>query len=376
MLQKNFSLFCSALLFAELFTTGLAFAGAPANWEAHNPIHVHIGNAGTSGPQGYTPNQIRNAYGFNLVTGDGFGQTIAIIDAYGSPSAQSDLDTFSNTFLLPLTTIQIAYPQGNPRKTDSGWALETSLDVQWAHAIAPRAKILLVVAKSASFSDLLAAVDYAVTHGAAQISMSWGGSEFSSEISYDSHFNVAGVSFFASSGDNGTGVIWPSASPYVVAVGGTTLNLDSGGNVLSESAWSGSGGGLSAYEIQPSYQATVQSSGRRGVPDLSYNADPNTGFPVYMSTNYQGRKGWFTVGGTSAGSPQVAAMMALVNQLRTSTISSADAAFYSQVGYRDITSGCNSVTVSSLTCAQTGFDYVTGLGSTLANLLIPALTTY
>src|SRR5207247_1098068 len=123
-------------------------------------------------------------------------------------------------------------------RPDAGWALEISLDVQWAHAIAPGADILLVEASTNSFSNLLGAVDVAVARGAQVVSMSWGGSEFSSEASYDSHFNVTGVTFTAASGDSGNGVIYPAASPYVVAVGGTTLPLDSSGNLTgSEVAW-------------------------------------------------------------------------------------------------------------------------------------------
>jgi len=212
--------------------------------------------------------------------------------------------------------LSIVYPQGKPT-SNSGWALETSLDAEWAHVVAPAAKIVVVVAKSSSLSDLLTAVDYAVkTVGAKQVSMSWGSAEFSSETSYDSHFNKSGVTFFASSGDRGAGVMWPAASPYVVGVGGTTLQLDSSGNVISETGWSGSGGGVSAYEAKPAFQNVWQKAGKRSVPDVSYNADPYTGFPVYI-TNYGGSTGWITVGGTSAGAPQWAAQQALVVKVVT-----------------------------------------------------------
>src|SRR5207245_1555224 len=136
---------------------------------------------------------------------------------------------------------------------------EAALDTQWAHAIAPNARILLVEAKSSSGTDLLNAVDYARNRAdVVAVSMSWGGGEFSSEAAYDFHFTSShGVVFFASSGDSGAGAEWPSVSPNVVAVGGTTLSFDSNGNLSWESAWSGSGGGVSAYEPQPGYQSLL-----------------------------------------------------------------------------------------------------------------------
>lgn len=325
-------------------------------------------------PGGVSPAKVRHAYGFDQITGDGTGQTIAIVDAYGSPTAANDLAVFSTAFGLPAAQLKVYYPSGKVNNLNSGWALETSLDLQWAHAIAPKAKLALIVAKSASLSNLLAAVDYAVkTVGAKQVSMSWGSSEFSSEASYDSHFNKAGVSFFASSGDNGAGVSWPAVSPFVVAVGGTTLNLDSSGNVLSENAWSGSGGGISAYETKPAYQNGWQSALTRTVPDVSYNADPYTGFPVYIS-NYNGSTGWITVGGTSAGAPQWAALQALVNSARSTSLSSTDTALYGigsinySNSYRDITVGNNGGF-----SAGGAYDYVTGLGSPWVPVLVPAL---
>ena len=156
----------------------------------------------------YNPTQIRHAYGIDQLTADGTGQTIAIVDAYGSPTLQSDLNTFCGQFGLSSTTVAVYYPQGIPRFGNSGWAQETSLDVQWAHAIAPGAKIVLVVAINSSFANMLGAVDYAVNTVKAQVvSMSWGGSESSAETGngYDSHFNQPGVTFVASAGDSSEG---------------------------------------------------------------------------------------------------------------------------------------------------------------------------
>jgi len=393
-----------AILFLSLVSTSfsssynLAYAqqnanGPPNTWEGHTPIHIK--KAATVSPTGLLPSQIRHAYSFDQLTCSytgtfgntnlcGYGQTIAIVDAYDDPNISKDLSTFSNQFGLPDCTsangcfVKVT-PQGKTR-SDSGWALEESLDVQWAHAMAPGAKIILVEAKSASFSNLLSAVDYAASR-AGQVSMSWGGSEFSSESNYDSHFNKNNVSFFASSGDSGSGTIYPSVSPYVVAVGGTTLNVDSLGNVSSETGWSGSGGGSSLYESEQSYQTNygISNNGKRAVPDVSYNGDPNTGVPVYDSFGYQGSKGWFQVGGTSAGAPQWAALSAIVNNARTTPMSSAsygtDTLLYGAAtgtdyanDFRDIMSGNNGGF-----SAGTGYDFVTGVGSPLSNNLLSYL---
>src|SRR5262249_38894804 len=146
--------------------------------------------------------------------------------------------------------------------------------------------------------------------------------------SYDSHFNRAGVTFFASSGDDGAGVSWPAASPYVVSVGGTTLLLDAAGNVSSETAWSGSGGGISFYLAPPGFPAGWETAPGPAVPAVSYNADPNPGVPVCIG-NYNNQSGWITVGGTSAGAPQWAALWALVNASRGPSLGSANTVLYS-----------------------------------------------
>ena len=369
--------FCTSLLM--LVATSLVASDATGSLA--NPLtqtalpHVHIKRAAKSTPQGYTPNQIRRAYGFDQISAKGAGQKIAIVDAYGSPTIQTDLDTFCTQFSLPKTTIQIAYPDGQPTKTDGGWALETALDVEWAHAIAPSATILLVVAKDASLGSLLKAVDYAVQQGAKQVSMSWGSDEFSSQAWYDSHFNKPGVTFTASSGDDGAGVSWPAVSPYVVGVGGTTLTLDSSGAILSERAWKGSGGGTSFYTLKPSYQTGFQYSRKRMVPDVSYHADPIKGFCLYSGTPYEGQSGWFSVGGTSAGAPQWAALFALTNSSRSSSLTNADTLLYSLgrsqiswIYYRDITAGNNGGYQ-----ATSGYDEVTGLGSPVSYQIVKSL---
>jgi subtilase family serine protease len=324
--------------------------------------------ASLRGPDPLSPSQIIGAYNLDSAAG-GAGTTVAIVDAYDDPTVANDLATFSSYFGLPTANF-VEHKMATSIKVDSGWALEISLDVEWAHAIAPQATILLVEATSNSLTDLLAAVSYATSYtGVKAVSMSWGGSEFSTETSYDSYFSTAGITFFASSGDSGAGVIWPSSSPNVVGVGGTTLNLDSSGAVISETAWSGSGGGVSAYEAKPAYQTNYGLTyARRAAPDVSYDADPNTGVYVYDSTPYQGSAGWWIVGGTSAGAPQWAAIQALGLSANNNNFYQ-DAASSTYASYfRDVTSGSNGYPAGS------GYDLVTGLGSPITTSFTPSTT--
>jgi subtilase family serine protease len=198
--------------------------------------------------------------------------------------------------------------------------------------------------------------------------MSWGGDEFSDELSYDSHFaSKYGTAFFASSGDDGTGVSWPAVSPSVVGVGGTSLELSASGTTLvSESAWSGSGGGVSAYETQPDYQkayAVPKANGMRAVPDVSYDADPASGYAVYKTTG-SSKNGWYTVGGTSAGAPQWAAIYAIGHSASLTAMYGDKASSSTLKFFRDIASGSNG-TCKYYCDARKRYDYVTGLGSPL-----------
>lgn len=383
----------SALLLVGFPVEPTARGERPPLGYARPPIHVK--GYATRGPQGLTPSGTRHAYGFDLISNQGAGQIIGIVDAYDDPNIESDLGVFDSTFSLPACTtsngcFQKIYASGIQPSTSSGWALEMSLDVEWAHAIAPQAKIFLVEAASSSFTDLLQAVDLAVQNGASVVSMSWGGGDSQLETAFDTHFAINGVTFVASSGDSGSGVEYPAASPDVVGVGGTTLNLDRSGNYVSETAWNGSGGGQSAYENEPSYQATYPIPNDpnvvRGVPDVSYDADPNTGFAVYDSIRYKGQKGWFQVGGTSAGAPQWSALLAIANSMRIAngkgTLSATGNAIYAaaaasvyNVNFHDVTSGSNG-SCGALCTAMPGYDYVTGLGSPWANNIIPALVNY
>lgn len=359
----------------------------PSGMEARSPKHV-IRPLASSGVVGYTPAQIRHAYGLDQIANGGAGQTIGIVVAYGSPTAQNDLNVFSDRFGLPRTTIQTVYGRARPTTTDAGWALETSLDLQWAHAIAPKAKLVLSVAANGSLANMVAAVDAAVRAGAKVVSMSWGSSEFASEAAQDPHFATTGVSFFAASGDYGStsGTMWPAVSSRVAAVGGTTLSLDASGNLTaSETAWTGSGGGYSRYIVRPSYQAGWHTSAYRAYPDLALVADPATGVAVYDSTAYNGSSGWWQLGGTSASCPMVAAMVALANEQRVAkgkaTLSGLNVAAYRLAGskdsfgvslyptfYYDVTAG-NTGNYS----ATPKYDVTTGLGTPVCASLIPAL---
>jgi subtilase family serine protease len=313
----------------------------------------------TGAPTGLSPATIDSVYGFPGGTA-GAGQTVAIVDAYDDPTAASDLATFSSQFGLPPCstgcfskvnqTGGTSYPSSN-----SSWALEISLDVQWAHAIAPGAHILLVEANSNSFDNLLAAEDYAAAH-ATYVSNSWGGNEFSGENGYDSHFLHSGVSYFVSAGDAGLPAEYPSASPNVISVGGTTLTFNGDGSLNSETGWSAGGGGCSSYENANPSQSTgqVNCSGKRATPDVSLDADPASGVAVYDTTRYSGQSGWFQVGGTSASSPMWAAASA-----DQGAVVNAAYVYGNAITFRDITAGNNGAP------CLVGFDLCTGRGSWL-----------
>lgn len=321
----------------------------------------------------YQPSQIKHAYGIDKLTATGKNQKIAIVVAYGSPTIQKDLSSFNNQFGLTAGNLQILYPQGTPETSDSGWAQETSLDVEWSHALAPNATIDLVVAKSDSTSDLLNAVDYASNLGVQVVSMSWGASEIAGEVALDSHFMHPGTVYVAASGDSGAGVEWPAASPNVLAVGGTSIPLDAKGNLIgTETAWSGSGGGISKFEKEPVYQQAlgIKSNLHRTVPDVAFCADPNTGVMV----NYNSQ--WYVVGGTSFSAPAWAAFIALADENRKVPLSNVQNQLYSIAGsssyslnFRDITAGNNGYS------ATKGYDFVTGLGTPIENILLTNLSS-
>jgi hypothetical protein len=313
-----------------------------------------------------SPSMLKDQYGLSQSLTAGAGKTIAIIGAFAHPQIDADLATFSEYYNLPSCTTangcfkrvsQTGSSTEFTSATDQGWAQEASLDVQWAHAVAPGANILYVEAYSDSSLDLFPAVRYA-SNNADYVSMSFGITESAAAPSYESIFTNKRVSFFASSGDTGAAINYPASSPHVIAVGGTTLYTSDPADQTfgAEYGWSGSGGGCSAYFQATSAQATKSSSvcgESRGVPDVAFNANPSSGVLVYVSegcTNPQAC--WYTMGGTSLAAPIMAARSAASGELVNS------AYLYGSNGltYRDIVHGNNGHP------CEIGFDLVTGMG--------------
>jgi subtilase family serine protease len=314
--------------------------------------------------------------------GDGTGQTIAIIDAYNDPTIFNDLHTFDQTFGLPDPpnfAVVREHKGSKLPKDNKGWSQEIALDVEWAHAIAPGANIALIEALNPS--ELDSAINYARNLSIVSvISMSLAGNEYKQEALADSLFTTpgghVGETFVAASGDSGAKPQYPSGSPNVLSVGGSTLNVGWNGDWYrgAESVWSGGGGGQSQFEGMPSFQNGLGLTSR-GTPDVSYDGDPRTGFAVYDSF---GSGGWAQIGGTSAGAPQWAALIAIANQGRAlngkAPLANAQAALYSlpSTDFFDVTAGSN----GKGSFAHVGYDVASGLGSPIANLLIPDLANY
>ncbi len=401
---------------------------------------------------GFYPDQIRTAYGINntsdngpgilfgATAGDGSGQTIAIVDAYDDPNILTDVDTFdqalsatnggptlytqygaASTFLNVFNqngvniTAQIGspgtgtspneVPSLDPTPPPNSWAGEVSLDVEWAHSIAPAAQIDLILADDAS-NNLFTAVTAATNlPGVTVISNSWGGSESPTDPSLNSTFTspnpaTQGITFLASTGDSGAPSGYPAYSPNVVGVGGTSLTLNANNTYNSETAWnlvagSGGAGGISQYETEPAYQinaatanpvydaklASSLTGGMRTNPDVSFLADPNTGVDACDSYDYPPATPWEVVGGTSLSSPSWGALIAIANQGRAllganpldgPSQTLPDLYSIPTSDYHDVTSG----NIGLGYTAGPGYDYATGLGSPRANLLIPDLAAW
>lgn len=328
----------------------------------------------------YTPEQIKHAYGIDLLNGKGDNQKIAIIVPYGSSTIEKDMEIFNRQFNLDKTDMEIFYPEGKPDKEDISWALETSLDVEWVHALAPKASILLVVAKSDSIEDLIKAIDYSVKIQADIVSMSWTIDEFEDEISYESHFENRNVTFVAASGDNPNKVNWPAVSSNVLAVGGTTFSLDLSGNLItSETSWSESSGGISKYITEPKYQVDygLNTNGYRAVPDVSFYADTSKGVWIYCSSVYNSnnQSGWTTSAGTSLGAPAWSAFISLINEYKKSSVNNIHDSLYriaksddNSINFR------NSINNKNLNSNIEKYNFATGLGSPLENNIYKTLT--
>ncbi len=375
----------------------------------------------------YTPAQIRSAYGMpalppaNAVptalqaAQQGAGQTIYIVDAMHDPNVAAELAAFNAKFGLPACTVKAVAPSaalplapasvadgcaltvvyatqsGTMTATapayDAGWATEIALDVQWAHATAPRARIVLIETGDASLNGLLGGVKLANAMGPGPVSMSFGGTEGNWTAQVDAVFAAAGMSYLAATGDSGSAVSWPAVSPNVLAVGGTSLTY-SGTSPRSETAWSKGGGGISAYTATPAYQSNkvpgLGTLAHRAVADVSFNADPYTGQYVAVMAQGSATVSWVSAGGTSLSTPQWAGLVAVADALRAQSAKAAlgapHAALYTQIAqvpgtyaasFGDILSGADG---TCATCAaKTGYDVPTGLGSPNATGLFAAL---
>nr|WP_232247329.1 S53 family peptidase [Kitasatospora azatica] len=344
--------------------------GTPAKSQAVAHLSAQ---AAAATPSGLGPADIQSAYNLaSAAASSGSGLTVAIVDAMDDPNAESDLATYRSQYGLPDCTSangcfsKVDQTGGTNYPTaDSGWAGEISLDLDMVSATCPNCNILLVEAASSSMDDLGAAVNEAVSLGAKFVSNSYGGGESSADSGYDSsYFNHPGVAITVSAGDSGYGVEYPAASPYVTAVGGTSLTADSSSRGWSEKVWgttaggNGSGSGCSRYSAKPSWQHDRGCS-RRTVADVSAVADPATGVAVYDS--YQA-SGWNVYGGTSASAPIIASVYALAGTPSTS-VPAADA-YANPSALNDVTSGANGSCRGSYLCTgRVGYDGPTGLGT-------------
>ena len=305
---------------------------------------------------------------------------IALVDAYDNPHAEHDLNVFSAQFGLPACTgangcFSVLYAAGVQPSPNDAWADEHVLDIEWAHAMAPNAKIILVEAASESLVDLFHAVDVAgaavLAAGGGMVSNSWGNPEFLGENAFDTYFQRTGVIYFASSGDYSAPARYPGSSPFVISAGGTSILRDAQGNFIGEGAWgsnpnvpigskSGATGGPSRYEPRPSYQNFIMKivGNARGTPDISFDSDPATGVCVYSTVH----GGWLRDGGTSVASPALAGIINSANHRAANTQEHLTYLYTNAIKnypsyWHDGLLGNNGFP------ALAGYDFVTGLGS-------------
>jgi subtilase family serine protease len=360
--------------FATSSPTGLAHRAskvcpaAPDGAACHSWVRDDL--TPLAAPAGYGPADLQSAYNLaSAAASRGTGQTIAIVDAYDDPTAEADLAVYRSTFGLPACTTangcfrKVDQNGGThyPRK-NAGWALEISLDLDMVSAICPNCHILLVEAKTNSFANLGAAVNRAAAMAANAISNSYGSSSDLADSTYGSFYNHPGIAVTASSGDSGFGTSYPASSHYVTSVGGTTLRAGGGSRGWTETAWSGAGSGCSTLNAALSGAAGFDTGcAGRAMADVSAVADPATGVAVYDTTAYQGRTGWFVVGGTSASSPIIAAVYGLAGN--TASIDN-NYPYANSGSFFDVTGGSNgSCSPGQLCTARVGWDGPTGLGT-------------
>ncbi|MEU2427386.1 S53 family peptidase [Streptomyces sp. NPDC007851] len=328
-------------------------------------------------PSGYSPANLRSAYGLtSAAASNGSGETIAIVDAYNDPNAEADLATYRSYYgLSACTTANGCFKKVSQTgsttslpSSDAGWSEEISLDLDMASAICPLCNITLVEATSASYANLGTAENEAVALGAKFVSNSYGGSESSSQTSYDtSYYKHAGVAITVSAGDSGYGAEYPATSQYVTAVGGTKLSTASTTRGWTESVWrtsssEGTGSGCSSYDAKPSWQTDTGCT-KRMESDVSAVADPATGVSVYDS--YGVTAGWYTFGGTSVSAPIIAGVYALAGTPASGTYPAQYPYDYAGTSsLNDVTSGYNGSCSTAYFCtAETGYDGPTGWGT-------------
>lgn len=312
----------------------------------------------------YGPRELQKAY--NLPGAAPMVQTIAFVVAYHNPNAEQDLGVYSRDYGLPACSkangcfLQVnGQGKSDPMpEANALWALESSTDIQAAHAICHNCRIILVEIVSDGVPNLVNGVDTAIGLGADVVALPWTVDEFSSERHFDRSLNRPGVPIVAASGDIGGRVQWPAASPYVTAVGGTSLTLDESGTRVEEKVWDSSGSGCSAYEDKPAWQTDLGCA-KRSVPDVSAVGDPSTGIASYDSYGYAGHKGWFVIGGTSLGTPIIAAIYALAGN--ASEVVAGSYPYAHTDSLFDITTGSNGS--CPLCTAGVGYDGPSGLGS-------------
>jgi hypothetical protein len=326
-------------------------------------VAAHGGGA----PAGFSPSQLRTAYG---ITGSGSASTtVAIVDAYGYPNAESDLAAYRSQFGLPAcTTANGCFKKVNESggtsypRTNTGWDQEQALDLDMVSAMCPNCHILLVQATSTSYVDLGTAVNEAAALRASVISNSYGGSEAGTS-SYESYYNHPNIAVLASAGDSGYGAQFPATSPHVIAAGGTHLVL----SPRSETVWSGTGSGCSKVYPEEGWQANFPATGNicgmRMETDVSAVADPATGVAVY-GPGSGGRSGWLVFGGTSVASPLLGGIFGEKGDSSQSQYPAQGLYTAGVTAFNDVTSGSNGSCGGSYFCTgETGYDGPTGLGT-------------
>jgi subtilase family serine protease len=338
--------------------------------------------AGDESGGGWSPTNLQGAYNLSTASADdGKGETVALIDAYDDPNAESDLAAYRSEYDLPACTtangcfekLNEYGAEGDYPSPSGGWAGEESLDVDMVSAICPNCHIMLVEAASNSSHDLGQSVDTAVSNGAEFVSNSYGTTflgepyEDPTESEWDVDYDHPGVVITASAGDSGYGVEYPAASQYVTSVGGTSLLQAENSRNWSEIAWSGTGSGCSEYESKPYWQTDTGCSMRTD-NDVSAVADPNTGVAIYDTYDPSAdglEDGWNIIGGTSVSSPIIASVYALAGTPAAGTYP-ASYPYTNSGDLYDITAGTNTPSGCSpnyLCIAGPGYDGPTGLGT-------------